>query len=283
MTLSDEFHELLKADDNEAAARLVLDAPESAEREGLLSLMLHEGIGVEPDLDGCFDHAQKAADGHDPLGYFMLGYLCDNAETPDQAEGGPRQQYDQYDAERFYELCSKLESRWKDPAVLWLAEHYMDMAAGGDPEIGVEYYESIADHNADAAACLSDYYWNLIMPLYLKDDEWEAQLLKWTTVAADMLPEEYCHRMGWMYADGIGCEKSWEKAFDYFNQAYEAGDWRGAAAIAKIYEEYLEENPDLDAAEVDEIKAEIERCKQLADEMCAEEAASEPDPSIDDD
>lgn len=283
MTLSDKFHDLLKADDNDAAANLVLHAPDSAERDGLLALMYHEGIGVEPDLDLCFERAEKASDGQDPLGYFIMGYMCDKAETPDQGTGGHRQKYDHYDAERFYELCAKLESRWKDTAVLWLAEHYMDMAAGGDPEIGVEYYESIADHNADAAACLSDYYWDLIMPLYIEDDEWEAQLLKWTAVAAKMLPDEYCHRMGWIYADGIGCEKSREKAFDYFKEAYEAGDWRGAAAIAKLYEEYLEETPDMDTAEVKEINAEIARCKQLADEMCAEEAATEPDPSIDDD
>ena len=87
------------------------------------------------------------------------------------------------------------------------------------------------------------------MPEYFEDEEWRSQLYKWTSVAAKLDPEEYSYRMGWIYADGLGCDQSYEKAFEFFHQAYSHGDCRGADAIAKIYEEYLEENPDLDEYE----------------------------------
>lgn len=250
-TLSDKFHALLKEAEvnpelHKEAAKIVLDAPDSPEKEGLLGLMYHEGIGIPVDFDRCFEHAEKAVDtGGDPLGYFLLGYMCDNIETPDQADGGPRQKYDHYDAERFYEKCAEQESRWKEYACLWLGDYFLDFAQGGDPDVGVEYYEQVAEFNADAAAALSDYYWDLIMPLYLEDDEWRAQLFKWTKVAAELDPEEYSYRMGWIYADGLGCEKDDDMAIEYFKTAYGYDDWRGAKAIAKIYEERMEENPDL--------------------------------------
>lgn len=177
MSLSDSFHKMLSGHEEDAAvqedvAEMVFNAPECAERDGLLSLIYHEGIGVAVNLDKSFEYAKKAAfQGGDGLGYFMLGYMCDNAETPDQAGGGPRQEYDHYDAERFYEICSKIESHWKDHAILWLGDYYMDMAKGGDPEIAIEYYEKIAGHNTEAAGKLSDYYWDLIMPEYLEDEE----------------------------------------------------------------------------------------------------------------
>lgn len=253
MSLSDSFHIMLSGHEEDAvtqkaAAEMVLNALECAERDGLLSLIYHEGIGVTVDLDKSFQYAKKAAfHGGDGLGYFMLGYMCDNAETPDQAEGGPRQEYDHYDAERFYEICSKIESRWKNHAILWLGDYYMDMAKGGDPEIAVEYYEKIAGHNAEAAGRLSDYYWDLIMPEYIEDEEWTSRLFKWTSVAVNLNPEEYSYRMGWIYADGLGCEKQPDKAIEEFGNAYAYGDWRGAKSIAKIFEEFLEGNLDAQA------------------------------------
>ncbi len=267
MTLSDNFHNLYsEIEDNPKVAndivKLVFTAPDSAERDGLLSLMYHEGIGVPVNLEKSFELAESSVDkGGDGLGYYMLGYMCDNVETPDQADGGPRQKYDHYDAERFFEASSKLDSRWKDYAILWLGDYYLDSAKGGDPEIGVEYYESIADHNADAAGALSDYYWGLIMPEYLEDDEWTSQLFKWTSVAVELDPEEYSYRMGWIYADGLGCEKSYEKAMHFFEEAYEYGDWRGAQAIVTMYEERLEENPDMDDDTRREITTELDQWK----------------------
>lgn len=242
MNLSDKFHTTLaKGEDDPAiqkeAAEIVLNAPDSAERNGLLALMHHEGIGVDENLDKSFDYAAKAAEEGDGLGYFLLGYMCDNAETPDQAEGGPRQKYDHYDAERFYELCSKVESRWREEAVIWLAEYYMDSAKGGDHEIGVEYFESIADHNAYAAGALSDYYWDLVMPEFTDDKEWTSKLFKWTAAAVRLDPEEYSFRMGWLYADGLGCEQDYNMAIEQFGTAYEYGDWRGAKGIADILAE----------------------------------------------
>lgn len=261
MSLSDSFHKMLSGhEEDEAvqknAAQMVLNAPECAERDGLLSLIYHEGIGVTVDLDKSFQYAKKAAfHGGDGLGYFMLGYMCDNAETPDQAEGGPCQEYDHYDAERFYEICSKIESRWKNHAILWLGDYYMDMAKGGDPEIAVEYYEKIAGHNAEAAGRLSDYYWDLIMPEYIEDEEWTSRLFKWTSVAVNLNPEEYSYRMGWIYAEGLGCERQPDKVIEEFGNAYAYGDWRGAKSIARIFEELLE--GDLDAHDVADCKHNI--------------------------
>ena len=106
-TLTDRFISTLADREHipevaEEAAEMVTGAPNSPERTGLMAYMYHEGIGVPVDMDECFRLAEKAAfEGGDGLGYFLLGFMCDNAETPDQAEGGPRQKYDHYDAERF--------------------------------------------------------------------------------------------------------------------------------------------------------------------------------------
>lgn len=286
MTLSDKFHELYSEYEKDPEIgkeiyKLISEAPESPERSGLLGLLYHEGIGVPVDLDKSFEYAEQATTGEgDGLGYFLLGYMCDNAETPDQAEGGPRQKYDHYDAERFYELCTKFDSRWREAAILWLGDYYMNMAQGGDPEVAVEYYESIADHNADAAGCLSDYYWNLVMPEYFEDEEWTTQLFKWTSKAVELDPEEYSHRMGWIYADGLGCEKSYEKAKHYFEEAYNLGDWRGAQALATLLEEYIEEHPDLNEKKKRELSDQINIWKEREKEMY-EQSLTEDDEEYD--
>lgn len=269
MTLSDKFQNLHKQFENnpkigKKIINLIENAPACSERDGLMSLMYHEGIGYPIDLEKSFTLAEKSSDGGDPLGYFILGFMCDNIETPDQAEGGPRQKYDHYDAERFYAKCAEIESRWRPYAILWLGDYYFDSAQGGDPEIAVDYLESIADNNAEAAGKLSDYYWNLIMPEYFEDEEWRSQLFKWTTVAAKLNPEGYSYRLGWIYADGIGCEKSYEKAFDFFQEAYLYGDKKGADAIAKIYEEYLAEDSEITDEEKLEYQKELEYWKNIA-------------------
>lgn len=288
-TLTDRFIKTIaEIEDNpEAAAgtiKEVLESPASPEVTGLQAYLYHEGIGVDADLEKCFELAEKAAfEGGDALGYFLLGYMCDNAETPDQAEGGQRQKYDQYDAERFYEQCAAIDSRWREQACLWLGDYYMDSAAGGDPDVGVDYYESIAETNSQAAGILSDYFWNLIMPLYLEDDEWRGKLFRWTEVASRLDPEEYAYRMGWLYADGIGCEKSMEKAVEYFSLSAEYGDSKGAEAVAKVYEEYLEEHPDCTAEERAEYEASIRDWKEVSERLHAEELLDDPDPHIEED
>lgn len=283
MTLSDRFHNMLSGneDDSEVqgqAAELVFNAPNSPERNGLMSLIYHEGIGVPVDIERSFELAEEAAfQGHDSLGYFMLGYMCDNAETPDQAEGGPRQKYDHYDAERFYEICAKGDSRWSESAHNWLGDYFMDMARGGDPDEAVDHYSAIAENNAEAAGKLSDYYWNLIMPEYLDDEEWLTELYKWTTVAVKLNPEEYSYRMGWIYADGLGCKVDSDKAIDYFSDAYSYGDWRGAKSIAKMLEESLAEQPDTDKNIRNEIEQQMKYWNELGDRMREEELTTNID------
>lgn len=131
-------------------------------RNAVEAFFYHDGIGRPIDLEKAFELTEKAAfDDHDPLGYYLLGYMCYNAETPDQAIGGPRQKYDWYDAERFYEICANSGSKWRIPARLWLGDYFMNFARGGDPEIGAEYYESIADVSDEAARKLGEYYENM--------------------------------------------------------------------------------------------------------------------------
>lgn len=296
-TLTERFLDMIEEPDLDNLRdikifRMIDSAPANGEREGLLALLYHEGIGVEVNLDKCFELAENAAfEFGDPLGYYLLGYLCDNAETPDQAEGGPRQKYDHYDAERFYEKCAESDGHWGEQAHLWLGDYFLDSAKGGDPEIAVEHYEAIAEHNADAAAALSDYYWDLIMPDYIRDEEWEAQLFKWTEKAAELDPEEFSYRMGWIYADALGCEFSMEKAVEYFKQAYLSGDWRGPKAIARLYSYYLEEHPEYfeehpEMPGKETLLKEIVEWTRIGDEMYATylaENPSEADPSQEED
>lgn len=198
--LSDKFHEKLAGNEEDPkvqkkVADMVMRAPESAEKSGLLSLMYHEGIGVEVDMDKSFEYAESAAfGGGDGLGYFMLGYMCDNIETPDQAEGGPRQKYDHYDAERFYELCAERESRWAKHAHLWLGDYFMDFAKGGDPEVGLEHYLAISEESQEAVEAICDYYEGMRDAMEARgerDEEVERELQKWARKAAEQNPEEY--------------------------------------------------------------------------------------------
>lgn len=295
MDISEKFHYMLNGHEDDPLihqeiAEMVLNAPATPETDGLLALMYHEGIGVSADLDKCFELAERAAfDGHDGLGYFLLGYMCDNAETPDQAEGGPRQKYDQYDAERFYEICSTIDSRWAEPAHLWLGDYYMNSAQGGDPEIAVEHYEAIGKDNADAAGKLSDYYWDqltvdAVIPEEFCDPELETKIFEWTHHAVRLNPHDYSYRMGWCYADGIGCdaEKGFRLARKYWEDAYEFGDWRAADAIATLFEERLETIPDIPEKEHERnnCKKQIASWRKLAAKTRERQWAQEPDSSI---
>lgn len=280
MKLSDRFHQILSDTADESApakaASLVIQAPDSPERNGLLALMYHEGIGVDVDLDRCFELAEKAAvDGHDGLAYFLLGYMCDNAETPDQAEGGPRQKYDHYDAERFYDICARIDSRWKNHAIYWLSDYFMDSARGGDPDMAVEYLETIAPDDAEAAGRLSDYYWELVVNGQLDDAELATRLFHWTSVAAELDPENYAFHLGCLYVDGIGCDADTDNAVDAFASAYASGDWRGPRSMANMLREHLPEIDDADEKNACEV--EIRRLDEAADRMYGEYLRENPD------
>ena len=292
LSLTDMFLSLLdSADENPSATdtifKTVREAPEGGERDGLLALIYHEGIGVATDLDKSFEYAEKGAfEGGDALGYYVLGYMCDKAETPDQADGGPRQKYDHYDAERFYEKCAEKDGPWKRYACNWLGDHFLNMARGGDPELGVEYLEQIAEEDAEAAARLSDYYWDIVMPDYTEDQQLTEALFRWTKKAAELdeEDEDYLYRLGWLYADGIGCGKSSRLALKYFHEAYLAGDWRGAESIANLLEEKLiEEDNTLTDEELKEFRSDIEKWRKRADGLKTESDSEEPDPSLEED
>lgn len=274
MTLSEQFLDLLEKyvenhDLGGKIAEMVLSAPETPESNGMLAYIYHEGIGVEPDLDKCFEYAEKAAfEGGDGLGYFLLGFMCDNAETPDQAESGPRQKYDHYDAERFYEKCAEIDTPWATMAHLWLGDYYMDFAKGGDPEIAIEHYEAIADKDADAAGAICDYYWGFCdsTPEEENDEELYKKVYLWTHKAYDLNPEEYAYQLGCIYEDGIGCKPSFGKAKKYFEEAYGYGDNLAVDALVDIHEARLDE-PDLSPAERKECEEELAKWKKISDEM----------------
>lgn len=288
LSLLDESDKRPEARDE--AAALVLAAPVSPESTALLALAYHDGIGVPADNDRAFELAEKAigTDGQ-PLAWALLGYMCDHAETPDQAEGGPRQKYDHYDAENFYELCADSGSPWAEVARLWLGEFFMNMARGGDPEIALEYYESIGERNRYAAGALSDYWWDQfeyeaeasdVAPLT------EEQTFRWTQCAANLDPYEYSYRMGWCYADGIGCDadKGFRLARKYWEDAYGFGDWRAAESIAMLYQQRLDELPaDAPADERARIQAHIDSWHALAERQRERDALAEPDPSVEED
>lgn len=246
--------------------------PSSAERSGVLAFLYHEGLGVEKDLEKSFALVEEALDkGGDDLAYYILGFMCDQAETPDQKTGGDRQKYDHYDAERFYQLSSEGDSCWSEEAHLWLGEYFLDSARGGDPEEGLDQYKAIAEKNAEAAARLSDYYWDLVMPDGLDDEEWCAELFKWTVIAARLDPGEYEYRLGWLLLDGIGCDADEEEAMKCLHTAYEHGDWRGAKTIADLLSNKLENIPDNNLEEKKSIEKDIALWKDRASAMKEEE------------
>lgn len=265
----------------------VSEAPDSGERDGLLALIHHEGIGVPVNLDKSFEYAEKAAfEGRDALGYYVLGYMCDKAETPDQAEGGPRQKYDHYDAERFYEKCAETDGPWKKYACNWLGDYFLNMARGGDPELGVEYLEKVAEKDVEAAGRLSDYYWDLVMPDYTDDEQRTEALFRWTkkVVELDEEDEEYLYRLGWLYADGIGCRKSFWLALKYFGEAYLREDWRGAESIANLLEQKLQDDGEtFTDDETAELLPYVATWRKRADDLRQDDDAHDHDSSIEED
>lgn len=270
MGLSEEFYRLLSESESDPqaekkAAELVLGAPEDAESRGLLALMYHDEIGVDRDLDKAFEYAEEAAAEDEGVALYLLGFMCDNSETPDQFEGGPRQKYDHYDAEQFMERCAATSSSWAVDANLWLGRYFMDMARGGDPEYAVDCLERIGEVDDEAAGMLSDYYWNLLDIDYAHSDEEKADLerkvLKWTEAAARMNARDYSFRLGCCFLEGIGCDggPDFTKARKYLEEAYELADPRAAEALVYLFGKILEEK-DPDAPEY-----ERQNCQRLID------------------
>ncbi|MDE5814230.1 MAG: hypothetical protein K2H72_08090, partial [Muribaculaceae bacterium] len=176
------------------------------------------------------------------------------------------------------------DTPWKKYACNWLGDYFLNMARGGDPEVGIEYLEQIADEDEDAAERLADYYWDLVMPDYTDDTERADALFRWTRRAAGWGDEDFLYRLGWLYADGVGCGKSLLLALKYFGEAYMAGDWRGAESIANLLDEKLANDPeDLTAEEKAEFKEDIAKWRNRAKSMKEESDAEEADPSLEED
>ena len=296
MGLSEEFYDILALEDEDTeaydkAVKLVLKAPVSTERTGLLAMMYYDGIGVEQDLDKAFEYAEIAAEDNDGTALYILGHMCEKSETPDQKYGGPRQKYDHYNAETFMERCSQTNSRWAQAAHLWLGDYFMDMARGGDPEVAVEHYEIIGEEIPEAAGKLSDYYYDqwfvdMVIPDEYRTKDLAEKIFHWTHVAVNFNPYDYSYRMGAVYAEGIGCdaEKGFRLARKYWEDAYGFGDWTAAESIANLYEEKLENlPPETPETRRENIIKHIKSWRKLAQRERERQWAQEPDPSIEED
>ena len=128
----------------EKAVRMVENASDSPERDGLMALIYYGGWGVAVDNEKAFFHAERGMRMNDGASCYVLGLMCANGDTPDQREGGRRQVYDHYDAERFMEMAAETDSPWAVKAHLWLGAYFMDSCRGEDPEEGIEHYKAAA-------------------------------------------------------------------------------------------------------------------------------------------
>lgn len=57
--------------------------------------------------------------------------------------------------------------------------------------------------------------------------------------AAETNPHDYSYLMGLLYADGIGCDRNFRIATNFFEDACAFGDKRAAYALAKLYADRL--------------------------------------------
>ena len=119
MKLSDKFHEMLGGHENDVQVRrqvadMVISAADSPERDGLLALIYHEGIGVSSDLAASLEYAGRAVSRGDGLGCFLLGYMYETGE----AGAG----HGEDDAVHYYERCAGLDSRWQTQAIFRLSD-----------------------------------------------------------------------------------------------------------------------------------------------------------------
>ncbi|MDO4320876.1 MAG: hypothetical protein Q4C34_09920 [Bacteroidales bacterium] len=287
MGLSEDFWTVVHKNEDDPengriAYKLAFDAPDGPERDALLAISHHEGIGVKPDFEKAFDYAERAAKHDEGLALYLLGIMCDNAETPDQAEGGPRQKYDQYDAETFMERCTKTDSCWAAPAHLWLGHFFYDSARGGDPDIAIEHFEAIGDDDEDAAAILSDHYWDMANRLEFEDQGINDKLYHWTKAAVILRPSDYSMRYATLLAEGIGCKQSFRLARKYYEDAYYFGRWEGAEAIALLYEKRAAETG-MNSEEREKRLHEAGLWHKSADELRLKQIAEDPDPAIEED
>lgn len=296
MGLSEEFYNILSHEDEDPeaynkAAELVFKAPVTSESTGLLAMMYYDGIGVEEDLEKAFEYAEIAAAENEGTALYILGHMCENAETPDQECGGPRQKYDHYDAEHFMERCSKTDSLWTNAAHLWLGDYYMDMAKGGDPEVAVEHYEAIGEDNAEAAGKLSDYYYDqwfvdMVIPDEYRTKNLADKIFHWTQRAVNFNPRDFSYRMGCVCAEGIGCDpdEGFHLALKFWEDAFGFGDWAAAESIANLYEDQQEKlSPETPDSVKENIIKQIESWREMAQRERERQWAEEPDPSIEED
>lgn len=236
-TLTDDFFSLLADGRDEEAVALLGKAPSSPERDGLLGYCLYNGIGGFPqDDERAFLLFEQGALVSDSLSLYELGLMCENGDTPDQREGGPRQKYDHYDAEGFMQRCADGDGTFAATAWLWLGEYFLDSARGGDPECGVEYLEKAADAGMpDAVELLAVHYREIADYFGYGDPDANRRLLRWQQIAYENNPHDESYNYG-MLLDGVeGIPANVRLALKLYEEDWEHGHSQGARALALHY------------------------------------------------
>lgn len=238
--LTDDFFRLLDDNRDSEAVRLLDTAPHTPEADALRGYAVYYGIGgMKEDDDRAFALFEKGAESGDSLSLYMLGIMCDDATTPDQAEGGPRQKYDQYDAETFMTRCAdNPEGKFAAMAWLWLGEYFIDSTRGEDPETGEEYLEKAADVGfGEAVEILRDRAEDRAEYHDWKDPEANGRAFRWEQRAYELNPHDESYNYGRLF-DGVpGIPENKRLALKLYEEDYEFGHSQGARALALHYEE----------------------------------------------
>lgn len=255
--LTHDFFNLLNDNKDIEAVALLNDAPHTPEADALRGYAMYYGIGGTPEDDErAFQIFENGVAAGDSLSQYMLGIMCEDASTPDQAEGGPRQKYDWYDAERFMTLCAEnTEGAFAGMAWLWLGKYFIDSTRGEDPELGEEYLEKAAEADFDEAAEIlrdraedrAEYYdW--------QDVEANGCLLRWQQRMYEMNPHDESYAYGRLFSGVPGIPENLRLALKLYEEDYEFGHSQGARALALHYEARAE---DLTLAVADRAEAKV--------------------------
>lgn len=228
MGLSEDFWTLVGSDScNDTvyseAFNLVTNAPDGPERDGLSALLYYYGMGVTQDREKAFDLASRAAEHEEGIALYILGTMWENGEVPGR-------QCDLKTARQLMTRCAASDSSWAEDARLWL-DRCTDSEHGD---------------NAGTAEKLADSHYNRAKSMKFADDEANRNALHWVAEAANSNPYDYSYRYGLMLVRGIGCNPSFRLGVKYLEDAYDFGQSKAADALAIVYREQAEKEPQAD-------------------------------------
>lgn len=275
--MTDEFFALLNdGKDNEALEGVFGTKDNTPEIFGLKGYCYYYGVGDCPENDdAAYAYFEAGAYSQDSLSLYCLGIMCDEGRTPDQAEGGPRQRHDQFDAEDFMTRCECAHGTFESAACLWLGEYFMDSTRGEDPEVGVEYYERAAAAGIqEAVKALAEYYWEMAGYREYKDPEYNEKLFHWQQLAYEGNPHDESYNYGCLLDGSFpGIPENLRLCLKLYEEDYEFGHSQGARALARHYEA-LSTDPRLS----DEVALKAAKTAEIWDERADKNAENDYEP-----